>query len=432
MIHLLKKELSELLNKQMLLGLLLSFILIILFGSIMTSSVTETVDDTGEVHIIDQDQTNFTEQIKTHLEQQGYTVLIINENETENFESELSAHAWSDAVVLPEGFTDCLLNQHQLCQIQSLTELKTTSSIGIAFGNTGSAEIVSSAIKEILSETYLVDELSFIENPVEVTPYTIANGKIVQASSTALIGSLSMFDQLMPLILFLLIILTAQMIISAVATEKMDKTLETLLSSPVSRSTIICAKMLAALITALIYVIVYGSSFFIAMLFNVDNAADNINIAEAFTGLMNTQDALHTLGLQISFWGWIGVIAQLFLTICISLTASMILGGLVEDAKGSQTASMPILIFTTFPYILSMISDIRNMVSPVKYLLYCIPFTHTFIATGCLRFHNYGLFWGGMIYQLIFLAVIAFAALKLYQSDLLFTHQFASKKNKQS
>lgn len=428
MMHLLKKELSELLNKQMLLGLLVSFILIIMLGTVMTSTVTGTLENSGEVHIIDLDQTDFTAQIKSKLEEKGYTVKLTTENQP--YEEVLASQNWNDAAVLPEGFTDSLLNQHEACQIDSVTALKTTSTMSIAFAENSSADYVNTAIAKLLSETYLTDELSFLEKPVEITPYTVANGKSVQANSAALVGSLAMFDQLMPLILFLLIVLTSQTIITAVAAEKTDKTLETLLASPVPRSVIIGAKMLAALITALIYALVYGAGFLISMLANVDRTAENVDIGEAFTNLINTQDAIHTLGLQIPFLGWLGVILQLLLTISIALTASMILGGLVEDAKGSQTASIPILVCTMFPYVLSMVSDIRNMDSGIKYLLYCIPFTHTFIATGCLRFHDTGLFLGGLIYQVIFLAGIAYFALKLYQSDILFTHQFANKRTK--
>jgi len=425
--NLLKKELSELLNKQMLLGLLVSFVLILMLGFVMTSTMTGTLEASGEVHIIDLDQTDFTKQLVTALEEKGYTVKIISD--TQPYENILSQQNWNDAAVLPEGMTDLLLNQHQACQIDSVTALKTTSAMSLAFAEDTSAEYVKSAINSLLSEIYLTDDLAFLEKPVSSISYTVANGKSVQANSASLVSSLSVFDQFMPLVLFLLIILTSQTIITAVAAEKTDKTLETLLASPVPRSVIIGAKMLAALITALIYALVYGAGFLAAMLSNVNRASQSLDIGEAFTTLINTQDAVKTLGLQISFSGWIGVIFQLLLTIGIALTASMILGGLVEDTKGSQTASIPILVCTMFPYILSMISDIRSM-GAVRYLLYCIPFTHTFIATSCLRFHDMGLFFGGMIYQIIFLIGMAFFALKLYQSDILFTHRFANRKEK--
>lgn len=429
MIHLLKKELSELLNKQMLIGLLVSFILIVMLGFIMTSTVSDAIETDGEIHIIDLDNTDFTGQITEKLESAGYTVKIITENQP--YEVILSEQNWNEAAVLPDGMTEKLFQQNQPCEVGSITALKTTSTMSLAFYENTSADYVNTAISELLTEIYLTDELAFLENPVTTIPYTVANGKTVQASSAVLITSLAMFDQLMPLVLFLLIVLTAQTIITAIAAEKTDKTLETLLSSPVPRSVIIGAKMLAALIVALIYAAVYGIGFFISLLSNVEDTAETVDIAEAFTNMIATQDAINLLGLQIPFYGWIGVIVQLLMTIGIALTASMILGGLVEDAKGSQTASLPIMICTMFPYILSMISDIRNMDMPVRILLYCIPFTHTFIATSCLRFHQNSLFWGGMIYQIVFLVIIAFAALKLYQSDILFTHNLNKKRKKQ-
>ena len=425
--NLLRKELSELLNKQMLLGLLVSFILIVMLGTVMTSTMTGTLETSGEVHIIDLDQTDFTKQLIAKLQEQEYTVKAVSD--TQPYEIILSQQNWDDAAVLPAGMTDLLLNQHKACEINSVTALKSTSTMSLAFAESSSAEAVITTMNSLLSETYLKDDLAFLEKPVSAVSYTVANNKSVQANSAALISSLAVFDQFMPLVLFLLIVLTSQTIITAVAAEKTEKTLETLLASPVPRSVIIGAKMLAALITALIYALVYGGGFLVAMLANVNKTSENIDIGEAFTSLINTQDAIKTLGLQIPFSGWIGVILQLLLTIGIALTASMILGGLVEDAKGSQTASIPILVCTMFPYILSMVSDIRGM-GAVRYLLYCIPFTHTFIATSCLRFHDTGLFLGGMAYQILFLAGMAFFALKLYQSDILFTHRFANKREK--
>ncbi|MBR0483849.1 MAG: ABC transporter permease, partial [Oscillospiraceae bacterium] len=328
MIHVLKKELSELLNKQMLLGLLVSFILIVMLGFVMTSTVSGTLESSGEVHIIDLDDTDFTAQIIQTLEEKNYTVKL-SHDAVSSYETVLAQENWNDAVVLPEGMTDTLLNQHEAIQLDSITVLKTTSTMSIAFAESTSTDYVISAINTLLSEIYLTDELAFLEKPVMTTPYTVANGKSVQANSASLVGSLAMFDQLMPLVLFLLIVLTSQTIITAVAAEKTDKTLETLLASPVPRPVIIGAKMLAALITALIYAAVYGAGFLVSLLANVDRTAENVDIAETFTSLINTQDAIKELGLQISFFGWAGVILQLLLTIGIALTASMILGGLV-------------------------------------------------------------------------------------------------------
>ena len=226
-------------------------------------------------------------------------------------------------------------------------------------------------------------------------------------------------------------VLTSQTIIGAIAIEKTDKTLETLLSAPVPRSRIIGAKMLAALIVALIYAAVYGIGFLGFLFFTVSSGIENVDVGGAFTSIVDTHNAVQSLGLEITGLGWCGVIAQLLLTLGIALTASIILGGLVEDAKGAQTASMPILFCTMFPYMLTMVSDIRSMELPTRLLLYAVPFTHTFIATGCMHFHDTATFWGGLAYQAVFLAVVTAFALRLYNSDMLFvnsrTHRLRSR-----
>lgn len=423
--HLLRKELSELINKQMLISLVMSFVIISMLGSLMTTVLTDEFTDYGTVRLIDQDQTEFTQQIIDRLQEDGYTVEMASD-----FTEGVNQKHWSEATLLPEGMTDLLLVQHEQCQVHSYTLLKTTSSVSLSMMGDSSTETVMNVINALLSEEYLQGDLAFLENPILAVPYTQANNRTVQANPSLILSSLTLFDQLMPLLLFLLVVLTAQTIITAIAAEKADKTLETLLSSPVPRTTIIGAKMLAALIVALIYAVTYGVAFLTTALSTISGQTENMNLGETFTDIVTTRHYAEELLLQIPAMGWVGVLAQLALTLGITLTASIILGALVEDAKNTQYASLPIMLCTMFPYVLSMVSDIRNM-GAIKWLLYCIPFTHTFIATANFRFHDLPLFFGGLAYQTIFLVAMVVIALKLYSSDILFVHQsIFSKKNK--
>jgi len=423
--HLLRKELSELINKQMLISLVMSFVIISMLGSLMTTVLTDEFTDYGTVRLIDQDQTEFTQQIIDRLQEDGYTVEMASD-----FTEGVNQKHWSEATLLPEGMTDLLLVQHEQCQVHSYTLLKTTSSVSLSMMGDSSTETVMNVINALLSEEYLQGDLAFLENPILAVPYTQANNRTVQANPSLILSSLTLFDQLMPLLLFLLVVLTAQTIITAIAAEKADKTLETLLSSPVPRTTIIGAKMLAALIVALIYAVTYGVAFLTTAVSTISGQTENMNLGETFTDIVTTRHYAEELLLQIPAMGWVGVLAQLALTLGITLTASIILGALVEDAKNTQYASLPIMLCTMFPYVLSMVSDIRNM-GAIKWLLYCIPFTHTFIATANFRFHDLPLFFGGLAYQTIFLVAMVVIALKLYSSDILFVHQsIFSKKNK--
>ncbi|MCR4645202.1 MAG: ABC transporter permease [Oscillospiraceae bacterium] len=432
MMHLLKKELSELLTKQMLIGLIVSVAVMFTLGFAMRTAfnVEDLSGDT--IRLIDVDRTDFTQKVVDRLEAKGYEVIV-----GVSFEKSLAQDGWKNAVEIPAGLTDSLLTRHEPAELISHTSLTTVSVMSLSMGGSSGCDAVATAIREELTAELFGNDYDYLNSPVTVMPRTYANGKSADADPSMIVSSVAMYDMFMPLVLFLLVVLTSQTIIGAIAVEKTDKTLETLLSAPVPRSRIIGAKMLAALIVALIYAAVYGIGFFGFMLFTVSSGVDmnNMNVGGAFTSLVEAHNAVQTLGLEITGLGWLGVIAQLLLTLGISLTASIILGGLVEDAKGSQTASMPILFCTMFPYILTMVTDIRSMETGTRLLLYAVPFTHTFIATSCMHFHDYTTFWGGLAYQAVFLAVVTVFALKLYSSDLLFvnsrTHRLRAKRKAQ-
>ena len=63
MMQLLRKDLGELINKQMLLGLLATFLILITIGFVMTTTVSETMEHSGELYLVDLDDTDFTAQL---------------------------------------------------------------------------------------------------------------------------------------------------------------------------------------------------------------------------------------------------------------------------------------------------------------------------------------------------------------------------------
>lgn len=426
MMHLLRKELGELINKQMLLGLLATFLILITIGFVMTTTVSETMEHSGELYIVDLDDTDFTAQLTAALEEDGYTVHRAMEPIPDptlgQIQTVIEKMDAKEAAVITKGFTQSVLEEGVAGEIYSVTTLETTSMLATMTVDTGSAALLAKKVESLLLEERLGDDQTFVMEPVKEIPYTIANGSIAQVDSMTLVSSMSLFDQLMPLILFLLVMLTSQTIITAVAAEKTDKTLEALLSSPAPRSTIIGAKMLAAFLVAVLYAVVYGLGMLLTMLITVsgNGSAESVDLGMALTEMAQVQQALTELGLQLPGYAWVLIIVQILLTICISLMVSMVLGAMVQDAKSAQNASLPIMFAVMFPYILSMVTDIRQLDLPVRLLLYCIPFTHTFIATGCMRFHEEGLFWGGLVYQAAFLVLITWLALRLYRSDFLF------------
>ena len=62
-VNLLKKELVELINKQMLLGLVITFGILFLVGQVTTEVIEDVQSSVYNVNIIDEDDTEFTKDI---------------------------------------------------------------------------------------------------------------------------------------------------------------------------------------------------------------------------------------------------------------------------------------------------------------------------------------------------------------------------------
>ena len=74
--NLLRKELSELLNKQMLISLVVSFAIIMMLGTMMTTILGSEMAGTGTIRVIDQDHSAFSQQVLDKLKEDGYEVKL--------------------------------------------------------------------------------------------------------------------------------------------------------------------------------------------------------------------------------------------------------------------------------------------------------------------------------------------------------------------
>ena len=243
-----------------------------------------------------------------------------------------------------------------------------------------------------------------------------------------------------PFAIFFLMLMASQMIMTAISTEKIDKTLETLLSTPVSRMSVLMAKMLAALVSALINAVVMIIGFAIYMISLVGGVASSIvesgaldqaTAAAAETigsaDVMSVTQGLAELGFTISGLDILLFGLQLFLSIAIGLSLSLILGAMATDVKSVQTLTMPIMMAVMLPFFVTMFVDFGSMPTAFKAVMFVIPFTHSYNALTNLMTNDLAMFWGGFAYQIAFFAVCMFLAVRMFTSDKLFTMAFATE-----
>lgn len=431
-INLLQKELKELINGQMILSLAVILAMLFIMGNITKSAINDVTEEAQnpKINISDRDDTDFTQNLIEVLKNSGAEIKVF-ETDGDNYADILSENDIKNIVIIPKGFTDSIENgeKPEIITASRMTSAATLSNIST--GTSGAITLIQNCIANtIATEAGMSPEqFELMENPIVLTDNTVVDDKSANTSIDSIMNKISMQNAILPIIVFLLIMMTSQSLISSISNEKIDKTLETLLSAPVSRSSIITAKMLAAAVVALINAGVYmiGFSKFIK---NSSIQAENL------VSSISVDDALSQLGLNLSVGDYVLVGIQLFMTIMICLSVSIMLGALVNDTKSSQTVIMPIMMLAMVPYVISMLADINTLPMIVRILVYAIPFTHTFSGMSNLMFGNNTIFFGGLIYQIIVFAICMFFALRLFKSDKILTISLnfgqKSKYNKKS
>lgn len=425
--NLLVKELRELINPQMIIGLVVSVVMLMMMGNFMGSVMDEAVSGEQEAYICDEDKTDFTREIIDKVSKMENVTLHETELNGQTYQELINNLGAESVIIIPEGFTEKAFDDNDATDIELVNHLKSIS-ISSTISGTMSENIVSSlkntACNILLEQKYGVNEkdIEKVKNPVTVKSITVVGEKSAEVDSETLVGMATSQGVIVPLVVFIMVIFAAQMIVSAISTEKIDKTLETLLSAPVSRMSVLGAKMLAAAIMAIINAVVYMfgfSSYMGKMMTGTGISPDTLGSAVEQTNTISS--AMQELGLQMSAGDYVLLGMQMFMTILIALSISLMLGVLVNDPKAAQTVITPVMLMAMIPYLVSMFSDVSELPILLKIFMWIIPFTHTFNATKNILFNNMGEFWAGFAYQFVFFAGCMLLATRLFASDKIFT-----------
>lgn len=431
--YLLKKELKELLNATTIITLVVCLVAFIGLGKMMNVAMEESMKESGKINICNKDSGAFSQAVINSLELLDYEVTLVEIDQSADYSSQLSELDVDSVVVIPENFsqqiTDILEEKKNddgtliPVDVEYISKMNSLSMAGnVDTGSTVALAAIESAVKSVVytQKGISLEEIALMESPVNLVETTVVGDKQAQASAALLSAYVMMSGMFVPIVIFVLIIYSSQMIMNAISTEKIDKTLETLLSAPISRLSVLSAKMVAATIVSAVYAIsfMFGFSYMMdGMTGTVSGAVDSNIISQ--------------LGLQLTTGGYILLALQMFLSLLITLAISLILGALANDAKSSQTLMLPIMGMAMVPYMLSMFIDFKTM-GAAKWLMYAIPYTHTFMAQSNIILGDKNIYIGGLIYQIVLLIICMTCAVKLFTSDKIFTItlNLGQKKNK--
>jgi ABC-2 type transport system permease protein len=422
--NLLKKEIKELVTKQLIISLAFTILLFNFIGQVSKKEVQKAIG-VQTISALDQDGSAGSQALLKGLESARFKILDQSgKTKDEALEAAKSGES-KLLLVIPKGFGDSL-TELKPSEIETYSFMRSFSLIG-ARGQVVVGGVIS-ALNNVLSNNFLKDKLpefdpQSLKNPIKSKDYVIVRDRMAEGSAGMVAGLISQQSLLIPVVLMMIVMYSSQMVISAVAMEKQNKTLETLLTVPIKRTSIITAKMLAAGLVGLISAAVY--------MFGFKGFVGGIGEEAARAGAQAGGAAMmRQLGLYFNTTGYVILGVSLFLAILVALALAMILGVLAEDFRSAQNMIMPLMFMVMIPYFISLFADINTVSLPIKIFILVIPFSHPFLVSQNLYLGNYGMIAGGLAYMLVVFVALTIFAARVFSSDKILTMKLRFGKKK--
>jgi len=413
--NLLKKEIKELVTKQLIFSLAFTIILFNFIGQVSKKEVQKAIG-VQTISALDQDGSAASQALIKGLESARFKILDQSGKTKDQALETAKAGESKLLLVIPKGF-GASLTELKPSEIETYSFMRSFSLIG-ARGQIVVGGVIS-ALNNILSNNFLKDKLpgfdpQSLKNPIKSKDYVVVRDRMAEGSAAQVAGLISQQSLLIPVVLMMIVIYSSQMVISAVAMEKQNKTLETLLTVPIKRTSIITAKMLAAGLVGLISAGVY--------MFGFQGFVGGIGEEAARAGVQaGGATMMRQLGLYFSTSGYIILGLSLFLAILVALALAMILGVLAEDFRSAQNMIMPLMFMVMIPYFISLFADINTVALPIKIFILAIPFSHPFLVSQNLYLGNYGMIAAGLAYMLIVFIILVIFAARVFSTDKILT-----------
>ncbi|MDO5861714.1 MAG: ABC transporter permease [Thermoplasmata archaeon] len=284
--------------------------------------------------------------------------------------------------------------------------------------STSAVSLVLSYANSNLSSILILEggytNYEFVTNPVTYSTAstgTYVNGTIqYNISPDSITNAVTSQTMMIPLVIMIIIMMVGSIVISSMGSEKENKTLETLLTLPIKRTTIVAGKIVAAAIVGLVYGLAYmvGMSIYMG------------SMTSMYTSTGTSVD-LASIGMALDLTDWLLVLVSMFFAIVCALGICMILGAFSKNYKSAQTMTMPLSILAMIPMFVIMFSGWYGSGSMLQAVCFIIPFSHPMMAMQALMYGDVTLVLEGIAYMAVFALATILITVKLYNSDILIT-----------
>ena len=418
--NVMKKELREYLSISSVISVVLVVVIFAFMGTMM-SGEADKITSPSDLLVINCDDNSYAvDEIRVVYDAMfdgtsNEYVHVVN-SQYSNVDSNyihglMSDNGCTDAIVICPDFYDNI-SSSPVVKGQMMLYFQFEASGLFGGASSSMAQSIVAVVNERISQA-LVSSVPGLgpsaSSPIDMgSTYTYVNGEVVENVTPIEISSALMSQNFtMPLIIMVILTMIGSIVISSMGNEKENKTLETLLTMPVKRTTIVTGKLISAAIAGL----VFGAAYLVGMMFYM----------EGMTATMVSSVDLADIGLTLSITDWAIVMVMMFLAILSALGMCMILGAFTKNFKAAQTMILPLAIMAMIPMFIIMFMGWESLPTIGKVLLSLIPFTHPMMVVDNLMFGNMTMVALGIGYLFAFSALMVFITVRLYKSDILIT-----------
>jgi ABC-2 type transport system permease protein len=415
------KELKELMRDpkiligMIILPLIMFPVLGLVLGYAAETAKSEAINAT--ILVVNNDGGNWSNTFVGYLNSSGIKTIIVNNTSPQNVVDQgLMAQSNSSTfIIIPAGFSDNL-TRHALGEwtvtgkVTVYAEFNPGGGIFSGIGGSTVNALVNGFNRAVAPDVITASQSSIIK------------GQIEEGVDASTLSSL-MLSQSIALPITIMIMLTYAMQIAAtsVAMEKEEKTLETLLTTPVDRFAILMGKVSSTIIVAGVAAI----TVLVGYNYMLGSLSSGIT-----SGLGGGSVNLVALGLVPSFIGYVLLGVSLFFTLLSALALAVVMSAFSENVRGAQALVGYIYPFIFLPSMALIYLNINSLPIAVKAIFYAIPYSHPIIAAKAVVTGDYGIVVFGIIYVAIFTIAIMYIASRLFATEKILTAKLRIGKQK--
>jgi len=267
-------------------------------------------------------------------------------------------------------------------------------------------------IQTLLDQTGAVGTPRGYRDPITIEYASVLKGTVLKISPSAIFSLIMSQSVMLPVMVMMMVMFAIQMAATSIALEKEQKTLETLMTLPVSRMTILGGKLSGSVVIAIAGSISYliGFSFYMNSAFSFMPDATNMNISDLDLGIS-------PIGLLL-----MGVV--IFITLISALAMALSVAVFADNVRSAQSFTGVLVVPIMIPALVLMFSDIEMMPQTYQYLLLMIPYTHSIVASKAAILGNYFIVLRSIFFISLWTIVVLYISAKIFSTERIITARF--------